>query len=102
MISYEKVHPAQAYWKLKAWARDLLCEHDQCVICGSESNLEVHHIIKCDRKNPLYFSPDNGVVICHSCHSMYHRKYSQINPHTFVRFSQKYSLKLKRKTGLKK
>ena len=96
MFSYEKVHPAQVYWKLKAWARDLLDEHHQCVICGGDDNLEAHHIIKCDSKNPMYFSPDNGVVICHSCHNMYHRKYREINPRTLVMFSQKYSIKLKK------
>lgn len=91
-----KIKSAQTYWKLQAWARDLLENHNECVICGSNEKLEPHHIIKCKKTNPIYFSQDNGVVICHSCHTMYHRKYSEVNPRTFLEFSQKYSIKLKK------
>lgn len=91
-----KIHSAQVYWKLQSWARDLLEEHKKCVIYGSDEKLEPHHVIKCKNTDPLYFSPDNGVVICHNCHKMYHRKYTDINPRTFVEFSQKYALGLKK------
>lgn len=97
MLSFEKIHPAQVHWKLKSWARELLWQHEECVICGSRENLEPHHIIKCDSKNPMFFSHDNGVVLCHRCHNMYHRTYNEVNPHTFVKFSQEYSLKLRNK-----
>lgn len=96
-----KIQSSQKYWKLQSWARDLLSSHDECVICGANEKLVPHHIIKCENTNPIYFSQDNGVVMCHSCHRLYHRKYSDVNAHTFIKFSQKYSTKLKRKNKMK-
>ncbi|MBQ9025362.1 MAG: hypothetical protein IJ104_03140 [Methanobrevibacter sp.] len=86
-----KVKGPQKYWKLKTWVRELLWKYEECVICGSRKNLEPHHIIRCNTDNPIFFSPDNGVVLCHKCHNSYHRMFDEVNPHTFVKFSQKYS-----------
>ena len=42
--------------------------YNQCEICNSEINLEVHHE-KPQKTHPhLALDPDNGIVLCHTCH----------------------------------
>ena len=51
-------------------AREILIEdaNNQCEICGSDENLEIHHI-KPFKTDPLEaYDLDNLVVLCHQCH----------------------------------
>lgn len=51
-------------------AREIALElaNNECEVCGSKGNLEVHHI-KPFKTNPLEaYDIDNLVVYCHSCH----------------------------------
>jgi hypothetical protein len=93
MITFEKISGGKIYWKLRSWANQLLMEYDECVICGSRKELEPHHIIKCDNYNPMYYSLDNGVVMCHRCHRLYHRTFKNINAYTFAKFMKEFSKK---------
>ena len=38
----------QTYWKLRGIADELLQQQKKCSICGSEKDLTVHHVIKCE------------------------------------------------------
>lgn len=58
--------------KYKKWRREVLSRDEyECRVCGSETRLEVHHIIpfKDCMKNPgLLYGKDNGITLCKSCH----------------------------------
>lgn len=41
---------------------------DECIKCGSDENLEVHHV----DGNSLNNIPANLVALCHSCHLRQH------------------------------
>jgi len=52
----------------------------RCRICGSKSNLEVHHIIpvKYFHNKELAHLPENLITLCRSCHTRVER-YGQVN-----------------------
>ena len=95
MIS-RKIRGSQIYWKRKSWVRELFWKYSECEICKTKEELEPHHIIKTDKTKELYYDLNNGVLLCHRCHSLYHRKFPEINPSTLLEFSQQYSEKLKK------
>ena len=66
MIS-SKINGGQIYWKRKSWGRELFWKYDECAICKTKEELEVHHIIKTDKTNELYYDLNNGVLLCHRC-----------------------------------
>ena len=43
-------------------------ERNNCELCGSSDNLEIHHI---DR-NPLNVERDNVMILCQTCHKLWH------------------------------
>ena len=65
-------------WKKEVFARQLLNEkicYNHCEKCNSESNLHVHHE-KPQKTHPhMALDPDNGIILCGSCHS----KFGHIN-----------------------
>lgn len=71
-------------------------KYDECAICKTKKELEPHHIIKTDKSKELYYDLNNGVLLCHRCHRLYHKLFSEINPSTLLEFSQEYSQKLKK------
>lgn len=91
-----KVKSNQVYWKRKSWVRELFWKYDECAICKTKKELEPHHIIKTDKSKELYYDLNNGVLLCHRCHRLYHKLFSEINPSTLLEFSQEYSQKLKK------
>lgn len=95
MIS-RKIRGSQIYWKRKSWVRELFWKYSECAICKTKEELEPHHIIKTDKSKELYYDLNNGVLLCHRCHSLYHRKFPEIKPSTLLEFSQQYSEKLKK------
>ncbi len=76
----------QTYWKLRGIADELLQQQKKCSICGSEKDLTVHHVIKCENNEVLYVNPDNLIVLCSKCHAEYHQKYYETNPKTLIEF----------------
>ena len=50
-------------------------DNNTCVYCSSVENLVVHHLNShhWDKENRV--NPDNGRVLCRSCHKGFHRKY---------------------------
>ena len=62
------------YWKLKGLVRELLENETECLVCGGNEKLEPHHVIKCSNHEHLYIDGNNLIVLCHKCHSKYHRQ----------------------------
>ena len=91
-----KIKGSQVYWKRKSWVCELFWKYSECAICKTKDELEPHHIIKTDKSKELYYDLNNGVLLCHRCHSLYHKKFPEINPSTLLEFSQQYSEKLKK------
>ena len=53
--------------------RDAVKERDVwCVLCGSEEDLDAHHIIPAARIPTLRFDVDNGETLCGECHRQEH------------------------------
>lgn len=46
----------------------LLRDGHKCVLCGSEENLEVDHILPCKTHPHLICDVNNGRVLCKPCH----------------------------------
>jgi 5-methylcytosine-specific restriction endonuclease McrA len=57
---------------LMAWKRIIKNRDKVCQICGSDENLEAHHIIYRANFPLLSFSEDNGILLCNSCHNETH------------------------------
>lgn len=59
-----------AHWRKAVIARD----NGMCRICGSNENLEAHHIIpvKNDPDGKYKYDVNNGITLCKSCHDMVH------------------------------
>lgn len=88
----------QTYWKFREIANELLQEQSKCRICGSQKDLVLHHVIKCEHDEILYINPDNIIVLCNACHAEYHRNYPEISPESLIDFIvSKYEKKKKRK-----
>lgn len=60
---------------LSDWAEQVINRDRNCAICGSNQNLEAHHIFKVNMYDDAYLDLNNGITLCHSCHEKYHSKY---------------------------
>lgn len=50
-----------------------------CFLCGSEENLEAHHIMGFTEYPFLSIYPENQITLCHKCHREYHNKNKEVN-----------------------
>lgn len=83
------INGGQYYWELQDWVNKLFIEYDKCIICGTKTNLEPHHVIQVKPHDRFYSSIKNGVVMCKSCHRKYHAEYiNDISPYTLVKFME--------------
>lgn len=65
-------------WKRKR-AEILKRDHKRCKICGSETGLQVHHVISLDINDRLKLENSNLITLCSKCHTDVHNNvYSQI------------------------
>lgn len=60
-------------WKVKN--RD----NNECVICGNNTGLQVHHLNSYANYKQLRYLVDNGITLCKECHSKFHEKYGYTN-----------------------
>lgn len=64
-VSEHKRSCKRAQWGLDVKTRDSF----KCQNCGSEKDLQAHHIVKWKSDENLRFDLDNGITLCRSCHS---------------------------------
>lgn len=57
--------------KVKAW-KNMILSKGQCEICGSKYNLEAHHIEPWSLCPEKRIDPNNGLCLCHDCHTKEH------------------------------
>ena len=55
-------------WRKNVWKRD----NCKCVVCGSEEDLHVHHIIPVSVSEKHKYVVGNGVTLCRECHRLAH------------------------------
>ena len=58
-------------YRVVKWTKQVL-EKGKCEICGSEEQLEAHHIIKWADYPKGRIDPQNGQCLCHKCHTEQH------------------------------
>ena len=49
--------------------------NSSCIICGTESNLTIHHLKPVNKYPELKYNPNNLKVICSECHKELHESY---------------------------
>jgi hypothetical protein len=62
--------PEYHQWRKAVLKRD----NETCQQCGSQENLQTHHIKSYAKFKELRFDLDNGVTLCLSCHKKQHKK----------------------------
>lgn len=69
-LTYEGFsHPTRlSQWYANVKERDVVCQ-----VCGTDENLQAHHIIYKSVCPLLQFSINNGITLCRNCHSDTHR-----------------------------
>lgn len=59
--------------KVKVWSENVKKRDNYtCVECGSEDNIESHHIIEFSSNENLKYDINNGITLCSFCHSEKH------------------------------
>ena len=90
-ITREDEVPGYDNWRKQVLSRD----NQQCVCCGLNKHLEVHHLFGYKENPELAVNEDNGVTLCKFCHDKYHSVYGlkNINPVDFIDFIKRYGVK---------
>ena len=83
--------PGYDAWKNQVLSRD----NQQCVCCGLNKHLEVHHLFGYKENPELAVNENNGVTLCKFCHDKYHSVYGlkNINPVDFIDFIKRFGVK---------
>lgn len=67
------VYPFQRHDKrVYRWTKEVLAR-GKCELCGSPMHLEAHHVLKWSDFPPGRADSNNGMCLCHSCHTNEHR-----------------------------
>lgn len=61
-------------YRYRQWRQKILDRDKVCQECGSESNLEVHHIKHFAEHPELRQNDNNAIVLCRKCHKELHRR----------------------------
>jgi hypothetical protein len=57
----------------KQWRRTCLDrDNHKCVVCGDKTYIQVHHLLRRSEWPELALNVDNGITLCHYCHSGLH------------------------------
>ena len=57
----------------RQWRKAVIDRDKKCVVCGSEDDLQAHHIKSFAQFPLLRFEVDNGITMCGKCHRFHHR-----------------------------
>lgn len=65
----------------KTWKETVLIRDGfTCQVCGGrDGRLVAHHIRDFNSYPELRFAPENGTVLCNSCHTKFHKRYGYKN-----------------------
>ena len=58
-------------WRKAVYARDGY----RCKICGKKGYLNAHHILGFSKWKSKRYLVENGITLCRSCHTKFHKKY---------------------------
>lgn len=58
--------------RVRAWKKAVLAK-GKCELCGSTENLEAHHIIYWSEYPDGRIDLNNGMCLCHACHTEEHK-----------------------------
>ena len=73
LLEDEAVYPFDRNDKrVREWKKKVL-EKGKCEICGSTENLEAHHYIKWSEFPQGRIDINNGMCLCHKCHTEEHK-----------------------------
>jgi len=91
--SHSCAHRGEEHWAWKGgsdkirktpeytqWLNEIHGSTDSCEECGSESNLQAHHIVPVSENKELATDVDNGILLCGECHS---DKHPELHENTF-------------------
>jgi len=56
----------------RKWRVEVIRRDKRCVICGSIKHRNAHHINHATYFPEQRFDIDNGVTLCHDCHTNFH------------------------------
>lgn len=59
----------------RIWRASVIRRDSRCVVCGSLSNRQAHHLEHATYSPSLRFDVGNGVTLYHKCHTNYHTNY---------------------------
>ena len=57
--------------RVTKWRKEIV-SRGCCEECGSTENLEAHHIVYWSESPMDRINPDNGICLCHKCHTKEH------------------------------
>ena len=63
---------------LSNWSKRIIKRDLACVICGSRSDLEAHHIIPVSNSKRYEYKDSNGIALCKNCHLLVHNKEEEV------------------------
>lgn len=66
-VVVDRSDPLVARWRQEVIERDKVCQH-----CGATENLQVHHISHWPDDPVNRINPDNGILLCPTCHRLEH------------------------------
>lgn len=69
--------PSRKSNKYRNWRKRIIERDGSCVCCGSDDDLQVHHINGFSEYPDLAYDVDNGVLLCKRCHDIYHGVYGK-------------------------
>lgn len=89
IINRNDANPEYGNWRDKI----LSCDDHECVCCGHNKHLQVHHLYGYKEHPELAIDESNGVTLCKFCHDKYHSIYGlkNINPRDFIQFIKDYA-----------
>ena len=59
------------------WAKGVKNRDKKCVVCCSEKRLHAHHMNHANFCKNERYNVNNGITLCHSCHSNFHTNYKR-------------------------
>ncbi len=65
--------PNQSLYNTGRWRKlrqQIIERQPECVICGTDKRLTVHHINPPKGNEDLFYDPDNLTVVCFNCHKI--------------------------------